>query len=274
MPPIPKDVQRATELDNSRALDLRRDSSALEVLSALSSILAEMRTAGLENRKNAFPLEKTLRAVIFDLYVAYKCDSTMYLHLSLNSKTYQSKLRYSPNWHSYRAMRAVIEHLEKQGYITKDPGFHDRSNSGKGRQTRIRSTKKLINVIENDPNVNVSMIWRHGEFVLCPCCGRPAVVSHGQIVEDQADVASQLAHFLRHAAHTFGFNCAYGKAAQPGDIFRPVAFADTAAVFVEVPVDDVMAFVFDAPMAAVYGQQASGVGLLGRSTGDTVSNLK
>lgn len=51
---------------------------------------------------------------------------------------------------------------------------------------------------------------------------------------------------MRHAAHTFGLNHTHGKAAQAGDVFRPVSFADPAAVLVEVPVDDVVAFVFDA----------------------------
>jgi len=122
-------------------------------------------------------------------------------------------------------------------------------------------------------NVNpVAVLW-HGKFVLSPGSGRAAVVRHGQIVEDQSDVARELAHFLRHAAHAFGDNHAYGKAAQPGDVFRPVSFSDTAAVLVEVPVDDVMAFVFDAPMAAVYGQQAFGVGLFDRPAGDAQGDV-
>lgn len=46
-----------------------------------------------------------------------------------------------------------------------------------------------------------------------------------------------------------------------------------ASIFIIVPVDDVMAAVFDAPMAAVGFKDAFGVGLVRGSAGDAVDNI-
>jgi len=44
---------------------------------------------------------------------------------------------------------------------------------------------------------------RHGKFVLSPARGRPAVVSHGEVVEDQADVAFDLLVVYGQVAYFF-----------------------------------------------------------------------
>jgi hypothetical protein len=52
-----------------------------------------------------------------------------------------------------------------------------------------------------------------------------------------------------------------------------VASADAAAVFVEGPVEDVMATVLDTPVPAIELEEPLGVGLLGRATGETVGEF-
>ena len=52
-----------------------------------------------------------------------------------------------------------------------------------------------------------------------------------------------------------------------------MAGADTAAVLVVVPIEDVVAAVFDGPMAAVDFEQATGVGLCGGAAGDAVGDI-
>jgi hypothetical protein len=51
----------------------------------------------------------------------------------------------------------------------------------------------------------------------------------------------------------------------------PLAYA--VAVFVIVPVDNVMAAVFDAPVTTVDGKYTFGVGLLGSSTGYAIGEF-
>jgi hypothetical protein len=99
------------------------------------------------------------------------------------------------------------------------------------------------------------------------------VGGHAQVVEDQASVFVELAHFLGDALHALGLNYADGEAAQAGDVLGAVAGADAAAVLVVVPIEDVVAAVFDGPVATVDFEQALSIGLLGRSTGDAVGEI-
>ena len=81
------------------------------------------------------------------------------------------------------------------------------------------------------------------------------------------DVAGELSHFLSNAACASGFDEGNGKTPQPSDVFRAISGSYPAAVFVIVPVDYVMATVFDAPVAAIYSKDTFRVGLLGSLTG-------
>ena len=83
----------------------------------------------------------------------------------------------------------------------------------------------------------------------------------------------KVGHVLRYAAHTFGFDDANGEAAQARDIFRAMAGTYPAAVFVIVPVDNVVAAVFDAPVAAVGGKHALRVGLLRGPAGNAIGDF-
>jgi len=99
------------------------------------------------------------------------------------------------------------------------------------------------------------------------------VFRHPQVIKHQADVTGELSHSLGNASYALGFDDSDGKTAEPGDVFRAVAGAYAAAVFIEVPVQDVVAAVFNDPVATVGGKHTLRVCLLGRSTGDAVRDL-
>ena len=113
----------------------------------------------------------------------------------------------------------------------------------------------------------------HGKFVLVFKGAGTRVFSHAQIVKDQAYIERELSHFLRDAAYPFGFDDANGKAAQARYIFRAMAGSYPAAVFVIVPIDNVMTAIFDAPVAAVGSKHALRVGLLSSSTGNAIGDF-
>jgi hypothetical protein len=69
------------------------------------------------------------------------------------------------------------------------------------------------------------------------------------IVKDQAYIEHYLPHFLRNTAYLFGFDNTNGKAAQAREIFWAMAGTFPAAIFVIVPIDNVMTAVFDDPVA-------------------------
>src|SRR5207237_638139 len=77
------------------------------------------------------------------------------------------------------------------------------------------------------------------------------VFGHPQVVEDQADVACELSHFLRDASSPFGLDDSDGESAKPGDVFRAVTGRDATAIFIIVPIENVVAAILDRPVPAV-----------------------
>ncbi|MEE4603706.1 MAG: hypothetical protein V2J65_20660 [Desulfobacteraceae bacterium] len=78
---------------------------------------------------------------------------------------------------------------------------------------------------------------------------------------------------MRDAAYSFGFDDTNGKAAQARDIFRAMTGAYSAAVFVIVPIDNVMTAVFDTPVAAVCGKHALRVSLFRGPAGNAIGDF-
>ena len=78
---------------------------------------------------------------------------------------------------------------------------------------------------------------------------------------------------MSDAAHTFGLDDADSKAAEARHVFRTVTGAYPAAVFIVVPVDDIVTAIFNAPMETVGFQNTLGVGLLRRSAGNTIGDI-
>ena len=86
-------------------------------------------------------------------------------------------------------------------------------------------------------------------------------------------MARELAHFLRDAARPAGFDHANGEAAKAGDVFRAVAGTDATAVFIVVPIEDVVATVLNRPLAPVDLENALRAALGGGSTGEAVGDF-
>ena len=78
---------------------------------------------------------------------------------------------------------------------------------------------------------------------------------------------------MRDAANAFGFDDANGESPQSGDVFRAVTSAYAAAVFVIVPIDNVMTAVFDTPVTTVGGKNAFRIGLFRSSAGNAIGDF-
>ena len=85
----------------------------------------------------------------------------------------------------------------------------------------------------------------------------------------------QLAHFFRDAGFSIRdeLNGGHGEATQARHVLGAIACADTAAILIEVSVDDIVATVFDGPMAAIGGQDTLWIGLFRRATGNPQSGF-
>ena len=73
---------------------------------------------------------------------------------------------------------------------------------------------------------------------------------------------------MSYIANAFGFDETYGESPEPGYVFRSMTCSYAATVFVVVPIDYVMATVFDTPVAAIGFKYAFWIGLVGCSTCD------
>ena len=94
-----------------------------------------------------------------------------------------------------------------------------------------------------------------------------------EVVKYQPHAHGQLPHLLSHIGDAFGFDGSDGETAQPGDIGGAVAGADSGTIFVEIPIKDVMAGVFDGPMSPIGGKYAFCIGLFWSKTGDTMGEF-
>ena len=114
------------------------------------------------------------------------------------------------------------------------------------------------------------MVLPHGELGWLDAA---RVFRHPEVVEEQPRVPVQLTDFLRDVADALGLDQADGKPTEPRDVFRAVSGADAAAIFVVVPVENVVAAIFDRPVSAVDLEDAFGIGLLRWAAGDSVGDL-
>jgi hypothetical protein len=94
-----------------------------------------------------------------------------------------------------------------------------------------------------------------------------------EIDEDGAYVPCELPHFLGYTANAFGFDKADGESAEPGHVVRAISCAYAAAIFVKIPVDDIMAAVFYAPVTAIGFENAFWVGLVRAMACDAISDF-
>ncbi len=79
-----------------------------------------------------------------------------------------------------------------------------------------------------------------------------------------------MGHFLRDAGLAVRevVKDTNGESAKAGDVLGTVSGANAAPILIEVPVDDLVATVFDGPMAAIDFEEALWSGLFGRAAGD------
>ena len=71
-------------------------------------------------------------------------------------------------------------------------------------------------------------------------CRSTWIIGHPQIIENQSDISCKLTHFLCNASCAFGFDDTNGESSESGDVFRAVAGAYAAAIFIVVPIEDIV----------------------------------
>lgn len=152
------------EFDNSRPLDVHRWSEFPEVKAAVNHLADELRES--TSKKLTAKQKRHLRVVVLDLYSAYLIDPTRYVAYSRNRNNYNPPSRYDKLFIRYDPLIQVIDSLSSLGYLEGKMGFRD-IETGVSKQTRMRATMKLIDLIQNRHKVTPPMIQRaEGEEVI------------------------------------------------------------------------------------------------------------
>src|SRR5690349_16944653 len=118
-------------LDNSRPLDVHRWSEYPEVKNVNKELCEEL---GLTTKKEL----THCRVLLLDLYHCYLFDPTIYIGVSLNSRSYEMDERYNKLFIKYDVLNKVVSRLKDFDYIEFNIGFNDRVR-GIGKTTRIRA---------------------------------------------------------------------------------------------------------------------------------------
>ena len=103
-------------------------------------------------------------------------------------------------------------------------------------------------------------------------CGA-GVFCHLQVIKYKPYTTGELSHFLSNASRACGLDERNSETPQPCDVFRSIPGADSTAVLVIIPVDNVMATVLDTPVSPIDGEDGLRIGLLRRLAGYAVGDL-
>lgn len=148
----------------SRPFDVHRWSDYPELNNCLDVLLSELE--GLEGRergrtvKDRARFRDAVRCLVLDMYVAWKTDPELAVGVPLGNVHYTRKSRYQALFLKYSSFTAAFGLLVQAGYLTKlRDGFND-PRSGKGRNTRVCASEKLIQLLTGPAGLSVPRVSR------------------------------------------------------------------------------------------------------------------
>jgi hypothetical protein len=151
--------QRAEELDNSRDLDVHKWSDYPEVNKAVDQLYQEFQELpGFNGKENI--QKKHIKVIVLDLYVRYREDNQGYISFYRMKGMFEEKSRYNKLHISFKSV-AVIDNLEKLWYLEQTKGHYDRTGTRPSHKSRMRATRKLLDLIENKHHISPNMIEKH-----------------------------------------------------------------------------------------------------------------
>jgi len=164
-------IDRAIRLNNYWILDRRKTSSSDEVVAAVSDIVNEMkfRIDIPKKGKNLDKLINHVRVIIMNLYNVYTADPERLVAYSRRSGAYKKTKGYKGFQFGYRNIIRVTEFLRKYGYIEYDKGFPASEEYTQAQLSKMRATKKLISLIEDENKVTPDMVeveTKHDEIIV------------------------------------------------------------------------------------------------------------
>jgi hypothetical protein len=95
--------------------------------------------------RDAAKIRRAIKVIVLDLYVAATMSDNPFRSISKNKTDYRSGSRYRKIFLKYDILIPSLDDLSELGYVHQEIGYH--KPTGDGRYTRIKATKKLIDLI-------------------------------------------------------------------------------------------------------------------------------
>ena len=148
-------IRKADELNNYESFDVHVWSEYPEVNKAVDVLYGELKKlpefAGNERLR-----KKHVKVVILDLYVKWLADPTRYSSYYRRKNAYSEvDARYN-KLHISRLTVPVVDALQVSGYLEHHTGYQ--SITGKSYMSRMRATKKLIDLIVRKHKITPTMV--------------------------------------------------------------------------------------------------------------------
>lgn len=145
--------EQAAPAAASRPFDVHRWSDYPELRNCITELVSELEhLEGRERQRGERDHKKfreAIRAIVLDLYVAWKTDPKLLVGISLSNRNYTTESRYRALFIRWSSFIAVYNLLLRAGYIEEvNPGFYDR-RSGIGRNTRVKASQRLIELLSD-----------------------------------------------------------------------------------------------------------------------------
>lgn len=148
-----------SEFENSRPFDVHKWSDYPEVNDAVDHIYADVVALGDIKRENPAKTKKYVKILTLDLYVAHVADPTMYISYPRNHNELKNN-RYNALFIKPDLLVKAVDWFEALGYIDTKMGYYF---PGSKRQSRIRATASLIDLIRGKFALSPLMVTRHEE---------------------------------------------------------------------------------------------------------------
>ncbi|MDQ0423306.1 hypothetical protein J2045_004358 [Peteryoungia aggregata LMG 23059] len=200
-------TDETSALPPSRPFDVNRWSDYPELNNCLTDLVTELERQ--ENRKRqrgtteSKKLREAVRAIVLDLYVAWKTDPDLLVGISLANRSYTTESRYRALFLYWSSFRAAYYLLVQAGYVEEVmAGFHD-PRTGVGRNTRIRATPKLIDLLTRKAELNLPRVFtrNHGSeiLILRDTCKNPVEYEETASTRDMRETLTRINdHLQRH----------------------------------------------------------------------------
>jgi hypothetical protein len=118
----------------------------VEQLTGLFGEVVILRAGRNQQLRKAERIKKHLDVLVLDLWVAANYYPSPWRMISRNKSDYRLETRYRKIYLKHALLIGVLDDLVQLGYIEEKRGFFDK-HKGRGFQTRIRATPKLLGLL-------------------------------------------------------------------------------------------------------------------------------